>query len=100
MHELAEINGNKSLTIGVVRRFYKKDGEVKDLIKSSDGFTKRYYEVAQLGKEKEWILIDLRPFIKKFYYGSYDISNNLYKMFARYDMIIIPKADEDATVNY
>lgn len=98
--EVADYHGNKSLTIGVISRFYKDGEEVKDLLQASDGFTKRYKELIQLGKKNDWVLVDLRPFIKEFYYGRYIQSDGLYKMFSRYDMLVIPKTDEQASANY
>lgn len=98
--EVADYHGNKSLTIGMISRFYKDGEEVKDLLQASDGFTKRYKELIQLGKENDWVLVDLRPFVKEFYYGNYIQSDGLYKMFSRYDMLVIPKTDEQARANY
>ena len=100
LQELIEYHGNQSLVIGVFRRYHKEGDEVKDMLESSDRFTKSNYEMVQLGKEKEWILIDLRPFNKEFYYGAYFLSESLYKMMVRYDILIIPKTDEPATLNY
>ena len=98
--ELASYHGNESLSIGVVRRFYEADGAVKDLSQATDGFNKRYKELVQLGKKEEWVLVDLRPFVKAFYYGNYIQSDGLYKMFTRYDLLVIPKSDSKATANY
>lgn len=98
--ELASYHGNESLTIGMMRRFYKDGDDVADLFNATDGFNKRYKELVQLGKENEWVVIDLRPFVKEFYYGNYIQSDGIYKMFTRYDMLVIPKLDEAATNNY
>lgn len=100
LHEMADYHGNKSLAIGFVRRFYEEGEEVKDFSQATDGFNKRYKELVQLGKKEEWVLVDLRPFVKEFYYGNYIQSDGLYKMFTRYDMLVIPKTDSKATVNY
>jgi len=98
--EIASYHGNESLSIGVVRRFYKDGDEIKDQLQATDGFNKRYKELVQLGKETEWVLVDLRPFVKEFYYGNYIQSEGIYKMFSRYDMLVIPKLDEAGTPNY
>lgn len=98
--EMADYHENKSLVIGVISRFYNDGEKVIDLLEGSNRFTKRYKELIQLGKKDDWILVDLRPFIKEFYFGNYIQSDGLYKMFSRYDMIVIPKIDEKATVNY
>lgn len=98
--EMSSYHGNKSLTIGVLRRFYKDGSEVKDYLEANNGFTKRYGELIQLGKENDWVIVDLRPFIKEFYYGNYIQSDGLYKMFTRYDMLVIPKTDESSESNF
>ena len=100
LFEMASYHGNESLSIGVVRRFYKEGDEVKDKLQAPDGFNKFYKELIQLGKETEWILVDLRPFVKEFYYGNYIQSDGIYRMFNRYDMLVIPKLDEAGTPNY
>ncbi len=98
--EMANYHGNESLSIGVIRRFYEDGDAVKDSAQATDGFNKRYKELVSLGKKEEWVLVDLRPFIKEFYYGNYIQSDGLYKMFTRYDMLVIPKTDSKATANY
>lgn len=100
LFELSSYHGNESLTIGVLQRFHKEGDEVKDELQATNGFTKRYKELIQLGKEQEWVLVDLRPFVKEFYYGNYIQSDGVFKMFSRYDMLVIPKMDEAATTNY
>lgn len=100
LSELASYHGNESLSIGFVRRFYNDGKVVKDLSLATDGFNKIFKEMVQLGKKEEWVLVDLRPFVKEFYYGNYILSNGLYRMFTRYDMLVIPKLDSKATANY
>jgi len=98
--EMASYHGNKSLSIGVLRRFFKDGSEVKDFLQANNVFTKNHRELIQLGKENDWILVDLRPFMKEFYYGNYIQSDGLYKMFTRYDMMVIPKTDESSKSNF
>ena len=98
--EMASYHGNKSLSIGVLRRFYKDGSEVKDYLEADNGFTKRYGEFIQLGKKDDWVIVDLRPFVKEFYYGNYIQSDGLYKMFTRYDLLVIPKIDASAEFNF
>lgn len=100
LHEMAELHGNKSLTIGMLRRHYQEDGESKDGLEATDVASQRYKDFVQVGKRDEWVLIDLRPFNKEFYYAPYIINSAIYKMFSRYDMLVIPKLDEKATPNY
>ncbi len=98
--EMANYHGNESLSIGVVRRFYEDGDTVKDLSQATDGFNKTYKDLVALGKKDEWVLVDLRPFVKEIYYGNYIQNFGLYKMFTRYDMLVIPKTDSKATANY
>ncbi len=100
LYELADYHEKECLSIGVVRRFYNDGEAVKDLSQATDGFNKKFKELVQLGKKEEWILIDLRPFVKEFYFGNYIITDGLYRMFTRYDMLVIPKLDSKATANY
>lgn len=100
LYELADYHEKESLSIGVMRRFYNDGEEVKDLSLATDGFNTKFKELVQLGKKEEWVLIDLRPFVKEFYYGNYIISDGLYRMFTRFDMLVIPKLDSKATANY
>ena len=98
--ELANYHGKESLSIGFVRRFYQDGEAIKDLSQATDGFNKKFKELVQIGKKEEWVLVDLRPFVKEFYYGNYIITDGLYRMFTRYDMLVIPKLDSKATANY
>lgn len=98
--EKASAHGNETLSIGIVRRFYKEGDELKDMLKASDGFNKYYRKLVQLGKQKEWVLIDLRPFVEEFYYGNYIQDAGIAKMYTRYDFLVIPMTDESATANY
>ena len=98
--EMANYHKNESLSIGIVRRFYEDGDTVKDLAQATDGFNKTYKDLVSLGKKEEWVLVDLRPFVKEIYYGNYIQNFGLYKMFTRYDMLVIPKTDSKATANY
>lgn len=98
--EMAAAHSNKSLTMAFIERFAMEDESITDILTSGDVFSKRYLEFVQLGKIDKWVVIDLRPFNKSFYYGSTAISESVYKMLARFDMLLIPKADTPATPNY
>ncbi len=100
LYELADYHEKEVLAIGFVRRFYNDGKAIKDLSQATDGFNKKFREFVQLGKKEEWILVDLRPFVKEFYYGNYIITDGIYRMFNRYDMLVIPKLDSKATANY
>lgn len=100
LEELADYHGTNSLIIGVVRRFSTEDGVLVDAMIEQDRYTQIFKDLVQLGDKDKWQLIDLRPFVQHFYYDNYMISEGLYRMMARYDMLVIPPADEAATPNY
>ena len=98
--EKASYHEKKSLTIAVVNRFIQTDEGVVDEFASESRFAKIYQDIIQLGKKDEWVLIDLRGCIEKIYYGNYIHNQGVFKMFSRYDMIVIPPLDEKAAPNY
>lgn len=100
LSEMASYHNKESLTICMISRFSKEGQEIKDRLQASDFFAKKYREFIQLGKKDDWVLVDLRPFVEEFFYSSSIQSDGFYKMFSRYDMIVIPKMDEKATANY
>lgn len=100
LHELAELNGSTSLNIGVVPRYTEEDGVVKDALNSYDYWNKSYKEIIPLGKKEQWVLVDIRPFNEKFHWGPYIISPQMEKVITRFDMIVIPKMNRKATINY
>lgn len=97
LHEMTEYQGNTSLSIALTRRFYNSDGAIKDVI-DSEGFKyNSFKELVPLGKKEEWVLIDLRPFNKEFYFEGVHMNTEMHKIITRYDMIVIPKTDLKGT---
>ena len=100
LHEIAEMNGSSSLNIGIVPRYSEENGEIIDALATGGYWINGYMELIPLGKKDEWVLIDIRPFNEKFHWGPYHLSPQLSKIITRFDMIIIPKLNKKATINY
>ena len=100
LHELAEMNGSTSLNIGIIPRYYESDGAIKDALLVNGYWDKSYRELIPLGKKETWVLIDIRPFNEKFHWGFYHLSPELSRIINRFDMLIIPKLNKQATINY
>jgi hypothetical protein len=101
MTEMTKFHGNNSsLSIGIVPRYYERDGAIKDYFVESDlYFIGMFKEIIPLGKKEEWILLDLRSFNKKYIYGRTTVSKELRKLIESYDLIVIPKTDRKAIIN-
>lgn len=95
LHEMAEYYEKRSLTIGLIPRFYEKGEGTEDYVDSDLYYLQIFNEFIPMGKRDEWVLIDLRTFNEKFLYGPYHTSAEFRKVVARYDMLIIPKTDGD-----
>lgn len=97
---LADYHGHQSLCIAVMRRFYTKGDQVVDMLEPTDSYINRNKIFLNLGQQEEWTVIDLRPFNKEFYWGPYELDTNFMAVMRNYDMIIIPKTEEEAEINY
>lgn len=101
LNEMTGFYGNTCLSIGMIPRFYKKDGKVEDYLESDVYFLQIFKELLMpLGKKENWVLIDLRSFTQDLIYGPFIVNSGLRNLIARYDMLIIPSTDRDATMNY
>lgn len=100
LQEMADYHDKKSLNIAIARRFYEQDGEVKDIIDTPSFKYANFQELIPLGKKEEWVLIDLRPFNKAFYWEGKLMSVPMHKIISRYDMLVIPKIDAVGTINH
>ena len=102
MSEMTKFHGdNGSLSIGIIPRYYERDGVIKDhLVESDLYFMGLFKELIPLGKKEEWILLDLRSFTKKYIYGGAVVSERLRRVIRSYDFIVIPKTDSKPVVNY
>jgi len=97
---MASYHGHTSLNIAMIRRFYQKDKVIKDRLSSNDLLTNNMRKLLQLGKKEEWVLVDLRPMIKEFYWGPTKLDPEIEKLIFRYDMLVIPKMDLEGSINY
>lgn len=101
LNEMTGFYGNSCLSIGLVPRFYEKDGKVEDYLESDVYFLQIFKELLMpLGKKENWVLIDLRTFTQDLIYGPFIVNSRLRNLIERYDMLIIPSTDRDATMNY
>lgn len=102
LNELAEFHGNKALNIGFSSRFYKENGELKDIMDSPKEYNKRLSGLNQMGRQDEWVVIDLRPMVKGHYYYpvKYKFNEHIEDLVKRYDLLVIPKTEIDPTPNY
>lgn len=101
MTEMTKFHGtNSSLSIGIIPRYFEKDGIIKDhLVESDLYFIGLFKEIIPLGKKEEWVLLDLRSFNEKYIYGRTIVSRELRMLTERYDFIVIPKTDRKPVIN-
>ena len=102
LSEIAEFHGNKALSIGFKNRFWKTEKGLEDVLKLNDRYYKNHRNFYEMGEESEWVVIDLEPLRKGFYYypQKYKLSEYEEKMVQRFDLIIITPADSEGTKNY
>ena len=92
IHELAEMNGSKSLHMHFSSRYYQEEGEYFD---EGTNVNDPLYDLTKLGKKDQWTIIDLRPFRAKmlFYPQQYKVNPRLRREIVSYDFFIITKED-------
>ena len=102
MHELATFHGNQSLHIGVLKRFYMKDGVLHDELESNNQWTNKHNDFIQMGKKSKWVVIDVRPLLEGLHYYpiKYLANQRIKNMISGYDLIIIPKIEYESTPNF
>jgi len=102
LSELAEYNGSTSLHIGIVPRFKMKNGVVLDLMKEENTMANRLAMLVQAAKKNEWTVIDLQKMIQGSNYTpiKYKLGEPIQDLIKRYDLIIIPAVEKEATINY
>ena len=94
LSELAELNGKHSLHIGFASRYEKRGEQIID-----EG-TGRYPALLHHAKPDQWTVIDLRPLRNRiFYQRPYVVSEPVMDWFKRFDLIVIPSADESSRPN-
>lgn len=99
LQEMAAYHGNNSINIAIARRYYEENGVIKDILAAKNPYL-NFKELIPLGKKEEWILIDLRPFHKTFFWKGVKMSLPMNKIIRRYDFLVIPSTDTVATKNY
>ena len=100
LQEQTAYHGHSSLNIAIARRFYENKRAVKDIMDSPNFKYVNFQDLIPLGQKKEWTLIDLRPFNEAFFWEGKTMSVAMHKIISRYDMLVIPKVDSNATINY
>ena len=101
MAEITKFHSNNtSLSIGVIPRYYERDGVIEDYLESDLYFLGLFKEIIPLGKKEDWVLLDLRSFNEKYIYSRTNVSRALRLVIERYDFIVIPKTDRKPVVNY
>lgn len=98
--ELMEYHEKSSLCIKVLPRFHLSELKLTDVLQEQNYFSKATKDIISLGKEEKWILLDLRSFNKDFYWGNYSLTKDFLDLYRGYDLIIIPKTDKKAKINY
>jgi len=102
LSEIANYNGNTSLHIGIVPRYQLKNGAVLDLMKLENTMANRFTALVQASKKEEWTVIDLQKMIQETQYTpvKYLLDEQVQDLIKRYDLIIIPPVEKEATLNY
>jgi len=102
IHELASIHGNQSLHIGVLKRFYMKDGVLYDELESDNQWTNKHNNFIQMGQKSKWVIIDVKSLLEGLYYYpiKYLANKRIENMISGYDLIIIPKTEYESTPNF
>ncbi len=99
--EMTKFHGNNaSLSIGIIPRYYEREGTIIEYSESDLFFLGLFKEIIPLGKKEAWVLLDLRSFNEKYIYSKTTVSDRLRRIIASYDFIVIPKTDQKAVVNY
>ncbi|WP_282042917.1 hypothetical protein [Winogradskyella flava] len=102
LNEIAEFNGNIALNIGFMTRYYLENNALKDNSDSENKYYKNHKALLEMGKENQWVVIDLRPLIKGFHYypKQFNLNKPLVNLIERYDLLVIPKVEVEGTPNY
>lgn len=100
LNELAEFHGNKALNISFIGRYYMEEGTLIDELEENPNYNLK--ELALLAKKDEWVVIDLRQLIKGIEYHpvQYKVTEAMRVIMSRYDLIVLPPIEMEATKNY
>jgi len=102
LNELAAYHGNTALNIGFMSRYSKEGDKITDNYKSENTYFKARKDILQMGKKDKWVVIDLRPMVKGYFYypQQFKLNPQLQKLVQRYDLLVIPKIEIESTPNY
>ena len=102
LNELAEYNGNTTVNIGFINRYELEDGKITDALLSTNNYYNKNKNFLALGQTEDWVIIDLRPIKKGFYYypQKYSLSSGEENMVQRYDLLVVVPTDSSGTPNY
>ncbi|MDT0557576.1 hypothetical protein RM697_02875 [Ichthyenterobacterium sp. W332] len=102
LNELAEYHGNTALNIGFMQRYYKDGDEIVDNFLSKNRYYKSRKALLEVGQKDQWVVIDLRPLIKRYFYypQKFKLNKNLEELVQRYDLLVIPKIEVKGIINY
>lgn len=100
--ELSDFHQRKALNITFSSRFYTENGDIKDILDSDNPFFQRTRALDQYGSKDDWVVIDLRPILKGYFYYPriFDFNEHIIGMAKAYDLLIIPSTETDPTPNY
>ncbi len=98
----ADFHDKKPLHITFSSRFYLENGEIKDVLDSDESYVQRYKDLDKYGLKDEWVIIDLRPIIKGYFYYPriLNFNEHIIEIAKSYDLLIIPKTEMNPTLNY
>lgn len=101
LHELATFNGNNSVHIDFLSRFYvDENGKEIDSLADKNAFRYRSKAFLQMAKKDQWTIIDLRPLRKKFLHYNRTLDAIILDIFKQHDVVIIPKIEIAPTRNF
>ena len=100
--EVSEFYNKRALHITFSSRYFMENGEVKDILESDNPYYQLYKELDKYGSKDEWVIIDLRPIIKGYFYYPriFEFNEQIIEIAKSYDLLIIPKTEIDPTPNY
>ncbi|MCH2215095.1 MAG: hypothetical protein MK086_08000 [Flavobacteriales bacterium] len=101
IYELSRFYGHSSVHLDALSRFTIDDDTLRDVMEESGSwYFKNFKELIQMGDQNEWTIIDLRSMKDDvFYQRKYLLQESTLNYFKRYDLVIIPPADEDLILN-
>ncbi|GAB5550614.1 MAG: hypothetical protein Sapg2KO_02050 [Saprospiraceae bacterium] len=102
LNELAEYYGNTALNIGFMNRYDASEGKIEDALDDDNIWIQNHKHFISMGREKEWVIIDLRPIRPGYYFHPqrYELNEWEEKIIQRFDLLIITPTEYQTTNNY